>query len=66
MEALAAVMVVGIFCEPADGLQNAEWLAVMLATKAVGIGAGYALYKLTVHWHRQGAITEFTEMITEE
>ena len=36
----------GLFSEPAETLPTAQWAASLIATKAIGFGAIYAIYRL--------------------
>lgn len=60
---LAIVVMLGIFAVPAEDLPFANWLYVLVSSKVIGFGAGYAAYRLIKHWEKQRAIPELTEHI---
>lgn len=66
LAALAAVTVAGVFAEPTESLGSEAWLGALVASKLVGVAAGYAVYKLAARWAAQGDIPELTNLITEE
>ncbi len=66
MAAVAAVMMAGLFAEPAEGLSSCDWTIAFAASKMVGIAAGYTLYRMAARWMKQGDIPEITNLITEE
>lgn len=37
---------VGLFSEPAETLPTTQWALSLIATKAIGFGAIYAIYRL--------------------
>lgn len=44
--ALVLAAFVGLFSEPADTLSTPQWALSLIATKAIGFGAIYAIYRL--------------------
>ena len=44
--ALVLAAFVGLFSEPAETLPTMQWALSLLATKAIGFGAIYAIYRL--------------------
>lgn len=53
LSALAAVAVIGVLSEPAE---NDNWLAVLAASKAAGLTAGYLACRLAAYWEKRGKI----------
>lgn len=62
---LIMTAIVGLFSEPVDGLPFSKWVWVMIASKAIGLSAGYAAYKLIIRWEKQRVISELTKMIND-
>lgn len=60
---LAIAAMLGVFAVPAEDLPFANWLYTLVSSKVIGFGAGYAAYRLTKHWEKQGTIPELTENI---
>lgn len=53
---LAFAAIVGLFSEPDAQLSNAHWFAVFAVTKAAGLAAGYAAYRLLARMEKRGEI----------
>lgn len=47
---LMAVAVAGIFSAPVAEVSPDAWLATLVVSKAIGLGAGWALIRLTRRW----------------
>ena len=61
---LGFVAIIGIFGVPDD--DSPTWFGDMIFSKAVGFGAGYAIYRLIEHWSKKKLIPEFDELTKEE
>lgn len=46
LAALVLAAFVGLFSEPAETLPTMQWALSLIATKAIGFGAVYAIYRL--------------------
>lgn len=46
LAALVLAAFVGLFSEPAETLSTTQWALSLIATKAIGFGAIYAIYRL--------------------
>ena len=44
--ALVIAAFVGLFSEPSETLPTTQWALSLIATKAIGFGAIYAIYRL--------------------
>lgn len=66
MTAIGVIMTIGLFSEPSEDLDASHWFAVLLATKAIGIGAGYALFRLVSYWEKRNLIPELSQLTAEE
>ena len=64
--AIAAVMMAGLFAEPTDNLSCGDWTIAFVASKMVGIAAGYSLYRMATRWMKQGNTPEISNLIKEE
>lgn len=62
---LLMVAIVGLFSEPMDDLPFSKWAWAMIVSKAIGLSAGYAAYRLTVYWEKLGVIPELAEEIND-
>lgn len=66
MAAIGIITAIGLFSEPSEDLDMSYWFAVLLATKAIGFGAGFALFRLVSYWEKQNLIPELSKLIMEE
>lgn len=66
MMIIGFVAVVGVFSIPEEDLPMLQWLFSLLWTKAVGIGAGYTLFKLVERWEAKNLVPELSKMIEED
>lgn len=62
---LAMIAVAGVFSEPTEGLSFSKWARIMIASKAIGLSAGYVAYRLAARWEKQGVIPELTEITND-
>lgn len=46
LAALVLAAFVGLFSEPAETLPTTQWTLSLIATKAIGFGAIYAIYRI--------------------
>lgn len=65
MVAIGFVVILGVFSVPEESLPTMKWLLTLLWTKAVGIVAGYMLYKLVKRWEAKNLVPELSKMIEE-
>lgn len=63
LASLAFVAALGIFAVPEENLSLAAWFGILLASKAVGAVAFYALFKLISVWDGKGLIPELSNII---
>ena len=52
LAALVLAAFVGLFSEPAETLPTMQWALSLIATKAIGFGAVYAIYRLVKQNHQ--------------
>lgn len=62
---LGTIAILGIFSEPMNDLPLLSWCGMLIASKIVGFGAGYAAYRLTKRWDKMGTIPELTNEIKD-
>ena len=48
--ALIVVGMLGLMAQPVDELSDASWMGVLIASKAIGIGAWYMALSLAKRW----------------
>lgn len=63
---LLGVSVIGIFSIPSDGLSFGKWLAVLMATKAIGFAAAFCFYKLIIFWDKSNSIPQLSKLVNDE
>ena len=51
---LGFIAIIGIFSTPETTAGMAGWAVAFIASKAVGLAAGYAAYRLLVRWEKRG------------
>ena len=62
---LWTIAILGIFSAPKNDLPLLSWCGMLIASKIVGLGAGYAAYRLTKRWDKMGTIPELTNEIKD-
>lgn len=60
---LFTIAIIGVFSEPLDELPYANWLFVLIASKVIGFGTGYAAALLFKRWEKCGMIPELTDTV---
>lgn len=58
---LGAIAICLIMSEPTGD----NWLAVFTATKLLGVGAGYAFWRLFDRWEKSGKLPEVRTMFSD-
>ena len=61
---LGNIAIIGVFGVPIEG--SPIWFIALFLSKAIGLGAGYALYKLINYWSKSDLIPEFDKITKEE
>lgn len=61
---LGFIAMIGIFGIPAD--DNPAWFSYMILSKVIGVGAGYAMYRLIEHWNKNNLIPELDKQTEGE
>ena len=51
------IAMVLLLCQPVEGLNDWEFLAVLAVTKSVGAFLAWLLVRLALRWEREGKIT---------
>ena len=64
MALLLIVALLGIFSEPFE--DSRTWLSDLILSKAIGFGAGYAIFRLYGYWSGKDLIPELEELMKEE
>lgn len=66
MMIIGFAVILGVFSVPDEDLPTLQWLFTLLWTKAVGFGAGFALFRLVSYWDKQNLIPELSQLTAEE
>ena len=66
--AIAALFIASVLllCSECTAQSEAAFTIITLAKTAAGFAAGYAAFRLTARWHREGKVPMVSELIKEE
>lgn len=60
------IAVIGTFSVPIDDQPLGAWLFSMIASKAIGFGAWYLIFRMCDYWDARGLIPEMSKTMQEE
>lgn len=60
------VVFLGVFSIPDENYPFIQWFWMLMVSKIIGFGAGYALYKLVTYWESKNLVPELSKMMEEE
>lgn len=62
---ISCVAIIGTLGTPAEDLQPLTWLAVLIGSKIVGIGAGLLVLHLIKSWATSGKLSGIESLISD-
>lgn len=60
------IAILGVFSVPIDDQPFGKWIASLIISKVIGLGALYLNYRMVVYWETRNRIPEMTKMEQEE
>ncbi|WP_418176969.1 hypothetical protein [Alistipes putredinis] len=60
------IAVIGTFSVPIDDQPFGAWLFIMVASKVIGFGSWYLIFRMSEYWDARGLIPEMSKMMQEE
>ncbi|WP_300897652.1 hypothetical protein [uncultured Alistipes sp.] len=64
--AVGLIAILGLFSVPIDDLPFGRWIAALIISKVIGLGALYLNYRMVAYWEARNRIPEMSKMMQEE